>query len=74
MFEGWIWRKYQFTWLQRFALIYEGVLYFFDTRDLAEKFKLLAARDEDSVFLASQVSEGVYFFCFFFFFLALFRS
>lgn len=57
--EGWIWRKYQLAWFQRFALIFEGVLYFFQTRDMAEKFKRLAARDQDSVFLASQLAEGV---------------
>ena len=53
------------TRIQKRALIYEGVLYFFDTRDLAEKFKLLAARDQDSVFLASQVSEGTFKTCYF---------
>jgi hypothetical protein len=63
MYEGWMWRRMSVggfgVWQQRYALIYEGVLYFFVTKDNADKFKLLAARDADSVFLASQVSEDM---------------
>ena len=57
--QGWIWRKSQFGWVQRFAVIYQGVIYFFHTHEMSEKFRLLAARGNDSVFLASQVSEDM---------------
>ena len=59
MLEGWMWRKQGSDWVQCYSLIYEGVLFFFENREIADKFKLIAARDEDAVFLASQLSEGL---------------
>jgi hypothetical protein len=60
MHEGWMWRrKNSVTWVQCYVLIYEGVLFFFDNREIADKFKLIAARDEDAVFLASQLAQGM---------------
>jgi hypothetical protein len=59
-FEGWMWRrKTASDWQQSYALLYDGVLFFFLTIEAADIFKMLAPRDEDSVFLASRFSDDM---------------
>jgi len=60
MHEGWMWRRTSsMSWEQCYVVIYEGVLFFFDNREISDKFKLIAARDEDAVFLASQLAQDL---------------
>ena len=62
MHEGWMWRRLSVVdWVQRYAVIYEGVLYFFTNTKVADQFKLLCARDQDSVFVANKCCEGTFF-------------
>ena len=56
--EGWMWRQKALNWAQRYALIYDGVLYFFESMDKVDHFKLLASRNDDSIFVANQCVEA----------------
>lgn len=58
--SGWLWRKRFGGWEQRFAIIYEGVLYFFVNFEDYEKFKLVASRGNDAIFVAAPLAEGLF--------------
>ena len=55
--EGWMWRLRSGVWQQRFVIIFEGVLFLFETADQCDRFRSLAARGGDSVFIATPLAE-----------------
>jgi hypothetical protein len=57
--EGWLWRKVGSSWEQRYAVIFQGVLMFFADHDVCEKFKHIASRGGDTMFVAAPLMEGV---------------
>jgi hypothetical protein len=46
------------TWSQRFAVILNGVMYFFVDTTAADQFKMIVARGDEGVFVAAQFAEG----------------
>jgi hypothetical protein len=57
--EGWLWRQQGRAWEQRYAVIQNGVLFYFRSSEDCEKFKLISARSDDSLFIAATLAEGV---------------
>lgn len=59
-FEGWMWRRRaENDWAQTYALLHDGVLYFFASIEAADIFKVIAPRDDDSVFIASRMADDM---------------
>ena len=57
--EGWLWRRGEKNaWSQRFAVILNGVMYFFVDTTASDQFKLIVARGDEGVFVAAQFAEG----------------
>jgi hypothetical protein len=48
------------TWQQYFAIIHDGVLFYFVNHEQAERFRLVASRGEDAVFEATPLAEGIW--------------
>ena len=57
--EGWLWRQQGRSWEQRYAIIQNGVLFYFRSSEDCEKFKLISARTDDSLFIAATLTEGM---------------
>jgi hypothetical protein len=58
MFEGWVWRRFgSYDWRQRFAILHDGVIFYFVDAEQSEKFKNVAVRMEDSMFIAAPLAE-----------------
>jgi hypothetical protein len=58
-FEGWLWRKTAAArWIQQYSVIYEGVLFFFPTVEQSDKFKAIAGRSDDGMFLAAPLADS----------------
>ncbi len=57
--EGWLWRQLGRAWEQRYAIIQNGVLFYFRSSEDCEKFKLISARTDDSLFIAATLTEGM---------------
>lgn len=56
--QGWLWRKIKGSWEQRYCIIHEGVLFFFQDNEACDKFKFIASRGNDAVFIGAPLSEG----------------
>ena len=59
MFEGWVWRRLgSHDWRQRYAILHDGIIFYFVDHETSEKFKNVAARMEDSMFIATPLAEA----------------
>jgi hypothetical protein len=59
MFEGWVWRRFsENDWRQRYAILHDGVIFYFLDAETSDMFKNVAVRMEDSMFIATPLAEA----------------
>jgi hypothetical protein len=55
-FEGWVWFRQDNNWLQQYSIVYQGVMFFFNSLEECDMFKHIAGRSDDGMFVATPLA------------------